>query len=109
MGAREEDLSARRITPEWRAALEDVTARTRALFLAGRGVCDAVSGRLRWELRATWLGGTRILDKLAAADFDVFARRPALTAADGPALLWRTVTWLTEDQGPRDQGPRTRD
>lgn len=117
-GAREEDLSARRLTPEWRVALEDVTARTRALFRKGRPVCDAVTGRLRWELRATWLGGTRILDKLAAADFDVFARRPALTVADGPALLWRTATWPAGDPGPtagdpgptaRDRGPWTRD
>ena len=65
-------------------------------------IADAVRGRLRWELRATWLGGTRILDKLAAADFDVFARRPALTAADGPALLWRTATWPAGDPGPKD-------
>jgi hypothetical protein len=34
-------------------------------------VCDIVSGRLKYELRATWLGGTRILRKLEAARFDV--------------------------------------
>jgi phytoene synthase len=92
-GARLEDLDARRLTPAWRAALGDVAARTRALFAAGRPVCDGVRGRLRFELRATWLGGTRILDKLEAADFDVYARRPALTRADAPSILWRTVFW----------------
>ena len=30
-------------------------------------MCDGVSGRLRYELRATWLGGTRILDRLDRA------------------------------------------
>jgi phytoene synthase len=94
-GARTDDLSARRITPEWRAALDEVTARTRALFRAGRPVCDAVGGRLGLELRATWMGGRRILDKLEAAGFDVFTHRPTLTAADAPGILWRALTWRT--------------
>ena len=92
-GAREDDLTARRLTPAWREALGDVAARTRALFQAGAPVCDGVSGRLRWELRATWLGGVRILDKLAAADFDVFAHRPSLGGMDAPVILWRAATW----------------
>lgn len=93
-GAREEDLAERRLTPEWRASLEEAARRTRGLFEAGRTVCDGVRGRLRWELRATWLGGVRILDKLEAVHFDVFSRRPALTAAaDGPVLLWQALTW----------------
>jgi phytoene synthase len=95
-GAREEDLVARRMTPGWKSAMRDVTARTRALFDEGRAVCDAVAGRLRLELRATWLGGTRILDKLEAVDFDVFGKRPKLTTSDVPALLWRTVFWREE-------------
>jgi squalene synthase HpnC len=92
-GARPGDLDARRITSAWRTALADVTARTRALFAAGRPVCDGVDGRLRYELRATWLGGTTILDKLEAAGFDVFTRRPRLTKADAPAIVWRTIFW----------------
>ena len=92
-GAREIDLDARCLGPGWRAALEDVTARTRTLFDAGTGVTDGVSGRLRWELRATWLGGRRILDKLEGADFDMFAHRPTLTARDGLSILWRTARW----------------
>ncbi len=92
-GADESDLTARRMTEAWRAALTDAARRTRALFQAGRPVCDGVGGRLRWELRATWLGGTRILDKLEAAEFDVFTHRPTLTAIDAPGILWRTATW----------------
>ena len=92
-GALESDLTARRMTPAWRAALTDAAGRTRALFRAGAAVCEGVRGRLRWELRATWLGGTRILDKLEAAEFDVFAHRPTLTAMDAPLILWRTATW----------------
>ena len=92
-GARDDDLALRRMTAEWRAALSDAVAYTRGLFAAGTPVADGVRGRLRWELRATWLGGMRILDKLEAADYDVFARRPALSAGDVPWILWRALAW----------------
>ncbi len=92
-GASESDLDARRITPAWRTALAAVAARTRALFDEGRGVADGVSGRLRWELRLTWLGGVRILDRLERDGFDVFRRRPALGPADAPVIVWRALAW----------------
>lgn len=92
-GASPRDLDARAITPAWRSALADAAARTRALFDAGRPVCDGVSGRLRYELRFTWLGGRRILDRLEQRGFDVFAARPTLGAGDLAGLAWRALTW----------------
>jgi hydroxysqualene synthase len=92
-GAREEDLHEGRITPEWRRALAAATVRTRTLFDTGRPVCNAVSGRLRYELRATWLGGTRILDKLERAGFDPIHARPKLGLSDVPWLTWRLLTF----------------
>jgi len=92
-GARLADLDARRLTPAWRDALQGVAARTRVLFDEGRPVCDAVRGRLRYELRLTWLGGTRILDRLEAAGYDVFARRPTLGARDALPIAWKFMTW----------------
>jgi phytoene synthase len=91
--ARDADLDAGRLTPEWRAALRTVSARTRELFSTGRPVCDAVTGRLKLELRLTWLGGARILDKLERADYDVFRQRPRLSATDAVPLLWRAMIW----------------
>jgi phytoene synthase len=91
--ARESDLDRGEMTPEWRDAVRQATRRTRELFEAGKPVCDAVHGRLRWELRFTWLGGMRILENLEAADFDVFRHRPTLTAADAPVLGWRALRW----------------
>jgi len=93
MGASERDLDGRAMTPPWRAALADMAAHTRALFDQGRPVCDGVAGRLRYELRFTWLGGRRILDRLEQAGFDVFAARPSLGAADLAALAWSAVAW----------------
>lgn len=86
--------AAFRYTPlEWRNALADAAARTRAFYVDGRPVCDAVPGRLRYELRATWLGGVRILDRLAARDFNVLRHRPTLGALDAPWFLWRMLSW----------------
>jgi squalene synthase HpnC len=87
------DLDKGVLTPQWREVMRDVGTRTRLLFEAGRGVADHVPGRLRLELRATWLGGTRILDRLAEADYDVFQQRPTLTRRDAPGILMDAVTW----------------
>jgi phytoene synthase len=96
--APERDLAARAMTPAWREVLADAADRTRALFDAGRPVCDGVSGRLRYELRFTWLGGRRILDRLEQAGFDVFAARPTLGAADLAGLAWRAIAWRPAGQ-----------
>jgi squalene synthase HpnC len=87
------DLGRRRMSPEWQRALADVTARTRTLFDFGRPVADGVRGRLRWELRATWHGGMRILDRLERERFDVFRRRPKLGMSDMAAITWHTLRW----------------
>lgn len=92
-GADEQDLTMGRLTPAWAAVLADLAARTRELFVTGRPLADAVSGRLRWELRVTWLGGVRILDRLEAGGFDVFRRRPTLGWADALPIGWRALTW----------------
>ncbi len=87
-------LDAKQMTAQWKAALADCGARTAALFERGRPVCDGVRGRLRYELRATWLGGTRILDRLAAAGYDVFqSGRPALGPADALVIACGTLLW----------------
>ena len=92
-GARESDVLHGVMTPEWRAALAASAARTRLMFASGRAVCDDMEGRLRYELRATWLGGVRILDRLRAIDFDVCRARPSLSIADAPWFLWRMLVW----------------
>ncbi len=91
--APETALLERQMTSEWREVMALMTRRTRERFVAGRRVCDGVRGRLRWELRLTWLGGSRILDKLERSGFDVFAHRPTLGAADLPVLLRDAALW----------------
>jgi len=100
-GADEDDLRRRRVTLPWRAALAQAARRTRALFDTGRPIATSVRGRLAWELRATWAGGVRILDRLEATGFDVFQARPTLGWRDVPAIGWTVLTW-------RRRGPRGR-
>ena len=99
-GAMEADLDRRSLTGGWRCALERAVARTRPLFFQGRPVCDEVGGRLRLELRLTWLGGMRILRRVEHARFDVLTRRPVLRAGDVPGLLWGAITWRLTDHRP---------
>ena len=92
--ANEADLSRPETSQPWRLALAAAVARTRALYEAGRPLCDALKGRLGLELRATWLGGTRILTRIERHDFDVLAHRPSLGAIDVGWLAWRVATWV---------------
>jgi phytoene synthase len=94
-------LDAKHMTTQWKAAMADCGARTRALFERGRPVCDGVSGRLRYELRATWLGGTRILDRLEAVGYDVFrSGRPKLGASDALVIACGTLLWRETRPSP---------
>jgi len=92
-GAALESLDRREWTSAWAATIARCAERTRALFDRGRVVADGVRGRLRWELRATWLGGMRVLDRLERSGYDVFRERPALGAADVPAIVWHSLRW----------------
>lgn len=94
-GAAEESLAAGEWTPEWESALRDAVFRTRELFAAGRPLPDQVRGRLRYELRATWLGGMRILDKLERRRFDALNHRPTLRWHDAVGILVGTLRWRT--------------
>jgi squalene synthase HpnC len=91
--AQEGDLAAGVWTDAWRDAFAEVVRRTRILFDEGRPVADLVGGRLRFELRVTWLGGVRILDRAAEPGRNPLVSRPALAAADVPGLLWGAIRW----------------
>ena len=92
-GARELELETGILSSAWNVALARSVAITRDLFEAGRGVCDGVTGRLRIELRFTWLGGARILERVERNRGRLLDYRPALGAGDVPLLVWRAVRW----------------
>lgn len=77
-----DDLRARRADERWRKLMAFEVARTRELFMRGKPLPEKVTPELRKQLRLTWLGGMTILDRIEAAQFDVFVRRPKLGALD---------------------------
>jgi phytoene synthase len=93
-------LDAGTLTPQWASALRECGARTKALFEQGRPVCDGVTGRLRYELRATWLGGTRVLERLDRSGFDVFTARPKLGTLDALVIACETLLWRATPPSP---------
>ena len=102
-GASLATLDPSALTPAWADALRDCCVRTRDLFLEGRRVCDEVEGRLRVELRLTWLGGMRILERVESAGYDVVRHRPSLGASDALPIAWRLLRW--RGAAPRASAP----
>ncbi|MDE1170717.1 MAG: squalene synthase HpnC [Verrucomicrobium sp.] len=90
-GVSEEDLFAKRCTPGYRALLRFQVERTHALFRLGRGLAATLPRPLRWEIELTWLGGSRILEKIETLDYDTLHTRPKLTKGDVPLLLGRLL------------------
>lgn len=77
----------------WHALMSDLGVRTQQLFDAGRPVCDAVRGRLRYELRATWVGGTSVLRRTLEVRRTSLHARPTLTRGDAIRLAMRVVVF----------------
>jgi len=92
-GACEQDLTAGRMNEAWSAAIDACVRFTRARFEEGREVCRRIRGRLGLELRLTWQGGTRVLDRVAAGRSRLLIDRPTLVPSDVPPLLWQAAWW----------------
>src|SRR5882672_6287084 len=90
-GVTEKDLVARAASSDFKRMMAFEVERAREFFMKGRSLPERVEGRLRWELRFTWHGGVRILDKIEKADYDVFKQRPVLTKADWLGIAIRTL------------------
>jgi len=90
-GVTERHLAEKRCDSPWRALMSFQVERSRQLMLSGAPLGRTLPGRVGLEIRATVQGGLRILDKIEAADYDVFRRRPVLKAFDWPVLLLRAI------------------
>jgi len=90
-GVTERHLEEKRCDAAWQALMEFQVKRARQLMLSGAPLGRRLPGRIGMEVRATVQGGLRILDKIEAAGYDVFRRRPVLTLFDWPLLLLKAV------------------
>ena len=87
----ERHLVEMRCDGAWQSLMKFQVERARQMMLSGAALGRTLPGRIGLEIRATIQGGLRILDKIEAADYDVFRRRPVLKALDWPLLLLRAV------------------
>jgi squalene synthase HpnC len=92
-GVPEWDLNAGRLTDGFRGLMAELVRRTRELFVRGWPLCDRVGRDLRFEMRLTWLGGSGILDRIEAVEYDVFRRRPSWSLWGKLGLAWRAWRW----------------
>ncbi len=76
---------------EWRALMQFQVDRARALMLQGAPLGSILSGRIGLEMRMIIAGGLRILDKLKAADYDMFRKRPVLKPYDWAIMLIKSA------------------
>jgi phytoene synthase len=85
------DILCRTASADFRALMRFQVDRARRLMLSGAPLSWRLPGRIGLEIRAIVAGGLRILDKIEAANYDVFARRPVLTAIDWPGIFWHAL------------------
>ncbi len=90
-GVTERHLAERVCDPAFQKLMEFQVARARKLMLSGAPLGRDLPGRIGLEIRATVHGGLRILDKIEAAGYDVFRRRPVLKLLDWPLLLLKAL------------------
>jgi squalene synthase HpnC len=91
-GVTEEQIACGLNDANWQNLMRFEVARARALMHEGAPLCRTLPGRIGLELRLIVAGGLRILDKIEAANYDIFRHRPLLRAHDGPRLLWQAMT-----------------
>ena len=96
-GVREKDLLSLKDSPSVRDLVKNAVDYTETHFKRGCPLLDSVEGgRLRWELRATYLGGFGILKKIRRMDYNMLHRRPQLGAFDKFALALKVVSGLDQ-------------
>ncbi len=90
-GIGEHDIAAQNNDTRWKALLGFQTDRARALMHTGAPLARRLPGRIGLELRLVVQGGLRTLERIEAADYDVFRHRPTLGKRDWLVMGWRAV------------------
>ena len=90
-GVIEDVLFARLVTDNYRKLLAFEVARTQEIFDQGAPLTKKLRGLLRLEIRLTWLGGTEILRKIDALNYDTLNHRPTVGKADMAVLFLKAL------------------
>lgn len=74
-----------------RHLVKNVVEYTETYFQKGYPLLESVTGRLKLELKATYLGGQGILNKIKAMDYNVVKNRPSWHAMDKLSLVSKAL------------------
>ena len=86
----EQDLLNRKVNDHFYSLMAFQVRRTAELFVEGKPLLSMVGKDLSRELKLTWSGGTRILQKIHDQNYDVLTKRPILTRLEKLELLFRS-------------------
>jgi squalene synthase HpnC len=90
-GVVDDDLRGKRFSEGYAALLKFQIERTWEMFNRGKQLPNLVRGRLAFELKLTWLSGTRILERIEEMGYDTLNSRPRISTADKIALLMKAL------------------
>ena len=90
-GVSESDLAAARATEPFQRLLAAQLARAETMMRTGAPLARALPGRIGWELRLIVQGGLTIIERIRAADYDIFQHRPTLRPRDWAQMCARAV------------------
>ena len=89
-GYSEQDLFNKKINDCFCNLMAFQVRRTAQLFVEGKPLLAMVDKDLSTELKLTWNGGTKILQKIHEQNYDVLTKRPVLSKSDKLVLLFRS-------------------
>jgi phytoene/squalene synthetase len=99
-GVGESQIAEGRVDGPWQDLVRFQCQRARAMMRSGAPLGTRLPGRMGLEIRAICAGGLRLLDRIEAADGDVFRHRPMLNTADWARILWKALFWRPAPVGP---------
>jgi len=89
-GYSEQDLVNQKVNNCFCNLMAFQVRRTAELFAEGKPLLTMVGRDLSMELKLSWNGGTRILQKIHEQNYDVLTKRPTLSKLDKLGLLFRS-------------------
>jgi squalene synthase HpnC len=89
-GYSEDELFEQKVNDHFCNLMAFQIQRTAELFVEGKPLLTIVGQDLSMELKLTWNGGTRILQKIHEQNYDVLTKRPVLSKMDKLGLLFRS-------------------
>jgi squalene synthase HpnC len=90
-GVRDEDLRAKRFTPQFGGLLRLEVERAREGLFAGRPLVDRMPRKLAVDVELFTSGGLAVLDRIEACKFDVLTARPKLGKLAKTGLLVKAL------------------